>query len=328
MRLESGSSVPQDAARGKLVAIVGARGIGRHHAKWWHMEGARIVAFLGSSQDTLILAQQALSDQFHTNARGYTSMKQMLTMERPDIVDVCSPNAYHYRHVMTALRFRCDVICEKPFVYNSFLTPNEMLAETRKAVEFAASLKVNLSLCSQYAVAARVCGFLFTRFRAGQYLERVETVLASPAKEGQPDPLDLWTDLGPHALAVASQLLPGSLPEMVLNSRDFDEHKATCECTATVSGKSPVECVFQVARTVGNPKNIRQIILNDMVFDIQGENDGDGIFRARIITEEGSFLFEDMMQLLIRETAAGQPPITGQAIVDNMEALFRLGGIV
>ncbi|MDT8390032.1 MAG: Gfo/Idh/MocA family oxidoreductase [Lentisphaeria bacterium] len=328
MRLESGSSAPRETARGKTVAIVGARGIGRHHAKWWHLEGAQITAFLCRSQDTLPLARQGLDDQFHSNARGYTSMKHMLTTERPDIVDVCSPNAYHYRHVMTALRFRCEVVCEKPFVYNSFLTPTEMLTETRKAVDFAASIKVNLSLCSQYAVAARICGSLFTRLRPGQYLERIETVLASPVKEGQSDPLELWVDLGPHALAVASQLLPGCLPELVVNNRVFDDQKATCGCVVSMPGKAPVECVFNVSRTVGNPKNIRQIILNDMVFDIHGDNDSEGVFRARIITEEGSFLFEDMLQLLIRETAAGTPPISGQAIVENMEALFRLGGMV
>ena len=31
------------------VAVIGAKGIGRHHAKWWHTEGVEVCAFAGTS---------------------------------------------------------------------------------------------------------------------------------------------------------------------------------------------------------------------------------------------------------------------------------------
>lgn len=44
----------------------------------------------------------------------YTDAEEMLTVEKPDIVSVCTPNRFHYENVMLALEFGCDVMCEKP----------------------------------------------------------------------------------------------------------------------------------------------------------------------------------------------------------------------
>lgn len=38
----------------------------------------------------------------------------MYMAEKPDIVSVCTPNKFHYEHVMQALEAGCDVMCEKP----------------------------------------------------------------------------------------------------------------------------------------------------------------------------------------------------------------------
>ena len=38
----------------------------------------------------------------------------MLEKEKPDIISVCTPNAYHVEYTLAGLRAGCDVFCEKP----------------------------------------------------------------------------------------------------------------------------------------------------------------------------------------------------------------------
>ena len=54
------------------VAVAGASGIGKHHAKWYHMAGCEVVGFLGSSQETCEATVGALKAIFPFEGRGYT----------------------------------------------------------------------------------------------------------------------------------------------------------------------------------------------------------------------------------------------------------------
>lgn len=56
----------------------------------------------------------------------------MLEAVKPDVVSVCSPNRFHFEHVMAALEAGCHVMCEKP----PAMTPqeaDEMRIAARKA---------------------------------------------------------------------------------------------------------------------------------------------------------------------------------------------------
>lgn len=56
----------------------------------------------------------------------------MLQEVKPDVVSVCSPNRFHFEHVMAALEAGCHVMCEKP----PAMTPHradEMRPAARKA---------------------------------------------------------------------------------------------------------------------------------------------------------------------------------------------------
>ncbi|MGK9173421.1 Gfo/Idh/MocA family oxidoreductase [Yokenella regensburgei] len=50
-------------------------------------------------------------------------VQAMLLEAKPDIVSVCSPNRFHYEHVMQALKAGCHVMCEKP----PAMSPDEAL---------------------------------------------------------------------------------------------------------------------------------------------------------------------------------------------------------
>lgn len=46
--------------------------------------------------------------------RIYTSAEEMLSVEHPDVVSVCTPNVSHVQMSKLALSMGADVLCEKP----------------------------------------------------------------------------------------------------------------------------------------------------------------------------------------------------------------------
>ena len=49
----------------------------------------------------------------HGIPRHYTDAYQMLEEQKPDILSVCTPNAYHKEYTLAGLRAGCHVVCEK-----------------------------------------------------------------------------------------------------------------------------------------------------------------------------------------------------------------------
>lgn len=52
--------------------------------------------------------------ELHGIPAAYTSHKEMLEAECPDLVSVCVPNVFHHEIVMDALQSGSNVLCEKP----------------------------------------------------------------------------------------------------------------------------------------------------------------------------------------------------------------------
>ena len=46
--------------------------------------------------------------------KGYDDYRQMLDVETPDVVHICTPNDSHYEIAMYAMEHGMHVICEKP----------------------------------------------------------------------------------------------------------------------------------------------------------------------------------------------------------------------
>ncbi len=321
-RIGQGSVVPLGAARRRRVAVIGARGIGRHHARWWHLEGAELVAFAGTSPASLEQAAEGMRKLFPHQARGYTDVARLLAVETPDWVDVCSANACHFEHVQAALAANCRVLCEKPLVHAAGRPAGELLAQADQLLAASARQGATLALCSQYFVAGRLCRELLAELAGGEPLARFAGVLASPTRGRPADPLAVWIDLGPHLLAAMQAVLPGARPDFSTLERRFEGYHAECRFQVRTPQGASVACHLHVHRTEGEPANLRQLALNDRWFDIQGQNDDQGIFRAKIVSGERAYLYEDTMQLLIRETAAGVPPLSGAAMRDNLAWLL------
>lgn len=107
------------------VAILGARGIGKVHARIFHDLGASVRAVLGSSEETASLAAQDLAESFGIEAKPFYSFGQLL-QEPLDAVSVCTPADMHFEQMLAAFDAGVAVFCEKPLFWEENLSPEKV----------------------------------------------------------------------------------------------------------------------------------------------------------------------------------------------------------
>ncbi|HEX28974.1 TPA: Gfo/Idh/MocA family oxidoreductase [Candidatus Poribacteria bacterium] len=105
------------------VAIIGTGMIANagHIPAWKNLkDDVEIVAVAD------ILEERAkLVAETHGIPRAYSDWRRMLEEVRPDIVSICTPNAYHKEQTIAALKVGAHVLCEKP-VATSYADALEM----------------------------------------------------------------------------------------------------------------------------------------------------------------------------------------------------------
>ncbi len=99
---------------------------------------AHIPAYRNFSDDFFI---SAVSDINETVAREtarrhgipscYTDASEMIEKEKPDLVSVCVPNAFHKEYTLMALNYGANVLCEKPLAF-TLADANEMFSAAKR----------------------------------------------------------------------------------------------------------------------------------------------------------------------------------------------------
>ncbi|MBN2307883.1 MAG: Gfo/Idh/MocA family oxidoreductase [Candidatus Hydrogenedentes bacterium] len=312
------------SSQGTRIAVVGASGIGKHHAKWWALEGAEVCAFVGTSEESVGRAREGLQGLFDFTGRGYTDLDEMLERERPDIVDVCSPPRWHFAHAAKAIDAGCHVLCEKPLVYDPALSREELLAQARDLVTRAEHAGKRFGVCTQYVVCARMVRNIWKQSRSDRMASKYRVHLASPAKGREPDPARVWVDLGPHPISGLQELSHDGEILWDTVRTEFSGYNAIARFTAKRVTGEPIECELITGNTTEPPPHVREVTLDDCTFVIGGENDADGVYCARIDTEEGAHVEPDFMRVLIGEFLAGEPAADGNAGIINLDWLLRI----
>jgi hypothetical protein len=310
----------------RTVAVVGASGIGKHHANWWNKEGARVCGFVGTSTESVMDTLDTLVNLFAFEGRGYTELGELIERESPDIIDVCSPPQFHYEHAKMAIEAGCDVLCEKPFIYEEGVPPDELLDQARTLVAEAEAAGVRLGMCSQYYVSAVECHGFLEDHGGGEDIETYRGLIASPAGDRPADPVATWVDLAPHMLAGIQALLPGGRIDFGSLSTQFAGHDARAGFTLRLPGGDAVECEVVTGRTTEDSEvsHVRRYEVNGAVFDIGGGNDENGVYCALYGTPWGTMQRPDPMRLLIREFLHGTSLIDGPAAVRNLTRLLSI----
>lgn len=93
------------------VAIIGAGQVAdKVHASYYATRSdVQMVAVM----DSRLEQAQAFAERYAIPS-AWQDAHEMLQEVKPDVVSVCSPNRFHFEHVMAALEAGCHVMCEKP----------------------------------------------------------------------------------------------------------------------------------------------------------------------------------------------------------------------
>ncbi|MGI5923827.1 MAG: Gfo/Idh/MocA family protein [Lentisphaeria bacterium] len=307
------------------VAVLGASGIGRHHANWWRLEGARVCAFLGSSEESVARTAATLREYCDFAGRGYCSLTELLATEKPDIVDVCLPPALHYAAVKESLLAGCHVLCEKPFVFDETLSAAEMLGQVDELSELARSQRCLLGVCTQYVMAVKECLKLWKDGHELADIEHFYGRLVSPTRNRPPVPQWTWVDLAPHMLGMCQVLAEGAEPDWETLKTRFAGHLAEAEFTISRANGKPLCCHIHTFHTDTEPKNVRQVQFNEQLYDIGGFRDEQGVFQMEIACRDGkSEKREDMLRLLIRSFLRGRTEMGPEMARQNLDWMLRV----
>ncbi|NLG81447.1 MAG: Gfo/Idh/MocA family oxidoreductase [Bacilli bacterium] len=96
------------------VAIVGCGGMGSVHFEVYKkLPDVEIVALVDIRREKA--EEKAKESAIHV----YTDIDEMLTNEKVDIVDICTPSYLHKELAIKAMKMGCHVLCEKPMALSS-----------------------------------------------------------------------------------------------------------------------------------------------------------------------------------------------------------------
>ena len=209
------------------VAILGASGIGKNHARWFHRHGCHIAGFLGTSDDSTTQTEANLNAEFDFQGNAYTDLEALLKNEKPDIVCVATPPPLHFAHALQSLEAGAHVLCEKPLVYAPTRKFRENRDGAKELVKVAAKKNLNLGTQLQYGAATPIlCKLAGLSARdVGDFAMELETLNPNAPR----DPRELWIDLGPHPVSVAQMLAgPGAqIAEETIRFEPYDDDEKT-----------------------------------------------------------------------------------------------------
>lgn len=312
------------------VALIGATGIGKHHGKWYAMEGCEVVAFAGSSPDSVARTRDAMAQLFGFQGRGYTDVHDMLSEQKPNAVSVCSPHHLHRAHTLACFEAGAHVLCEKPLVWDATKAAQDLIADAASMISAAAQAKLMLAANTQYVAAIVPYLALYQEHRGALVaIERLDFRMESKGGASGPNQYDeIWIDLASHPLSLMLRLLPGAV---------FVADSAQCvirrdEVTAELEMKQPNgrRCPVRIElRNVYEGLMARRFGANGFMVDLTGGNDDRGIYRTYISAEGDRVACEDLVHSSVRRFAdavrgTGDPLATGAEALTNLEVQLAL----
>jgi len=284
------------------VAVAGASGIGKHHAKWFAASGCEVVAFCGSSETTARATASVLADLFGFRGRAYSDLSQMVVQECPDILDVSTPNALHFECAMGGLQNGCHVLCEKPLVWGSDIST--MLAQAEQLVREARERDLLFAVCTQYATALPLYHSLPTATAASpptkaadiaQFHAEMETMARGRLRAAR----DVWIDMAPHPLS----LLLSWLPQGQIREQSLEVRFEGAEASAKFEFQHPAGCCSAdiVVRDRPGGTLVRRFGVNGHLVECSGQAGPTGEYESVLRRGSVERRGQDFMSLLIQQ---------------------------
>ncbi len=308
------------------IAILGASGIGKNHARWFMGHGCHFTAFLGSTQDSVAKTAATLGPLLGFTGRGYADLGELLGESRPDAVCISSPNDQHYGHALQCIEAGVPVLCEKPLTHDEALSDDANLERAREMVTLASRANVLLGTQMQYVFMAEP--LLAMTGVAPEEIEEFSMVMETKNLIAGRDGRRLWIDLAPHPLSLLQKLVPGAT---LGTCQSFEDNGLISIAKFTMSrpnGQS-VRATVQIGCVPGQDP-VRRVTLNGKSVDYSGFKDTDGIFKGRMETlGQAPITLPDFVNSLIGNFVAAcqgkaQLQVDGAAGERNLELLLQL----
>lgn len=286
------------------AAVIGASGIGKHHAKWLHHEGCEVAAFVGTSKESVRDTAAKLHDLLGFEGRGYTSVEEMFNNETPALVSIASPPELHDEHLRVCLAHRTHVMCEKPLVWHEDVAPKEMVMRALDIVEAIDNAALVGAINTQYVAALEP--YYHMCAKAGIERQAARTLfmqMDSRGAKGVVEYQDIWRDLGSHPVSV----MMGFCGYGHIDHKSLEVTCGPSEFNATFSyvpeTGPPCDCHLRCCNVPEGPL-VRLIGINDHIMDYEGRNDEHGVYKAFCTMEDEEVWWDDFVHTSFRRFVA------------------------
>lgn len=302
------------------AVVVGARrhrqGLGPYITRYLCAEGVRVIAIVGTTNDTVNRARESLAaDGIHVS--GYTSLGDALANEQPDVVAICTPHGHHRAQLEVVARAGCHCLCEKPLWWES--TMDSRAGTVAIADGFVRNGR-HLAMVTQWPLTLPFFFQLFPHL-SGNRLTRF-TMGLSPAWSG----IDMIADAAPHGVSMLQALFgTGAVIDPVAEHLDRFTIAVAFEY-AHAAGTAGVSLHF--ASCAERPAPAWYSVDGCRV-DRRIESPG---YRTVLATPQGEVVdVPDPVHMVVRrfaEAVRAHEPTDAQRLVDAMVSLGTLDGAV
>lgn len=319
------------------VAVAGASGIGKHHAKWFAAAGAEVVAFCGSSEVSARATKSVLTELFGFHGNAYSSFAEMMAREQADILDVCTPNALHFDCARTGLRNGCHVLCEKPLVWGES-DSSRMLAQADQLVHEARDRGLLFAVCTQFVAALPLYQTIIQKppiapAEIVEFYAEMETMAPGRLRSAQ----DVWIDMAPHPLS----LLLAWLPTGRVRDESIRVRFEGAQACAQFEFEHPEGCckAHIMVRDTPGETPVRRFGINGNIVECSGMPDATGKYVSVLRRGRDECRGQDFMSLLIEQFVRAIAvraiadrgvvlPTANDAATDNLRLQLHIMGAV
>ena len=202
------------------IAILGASGIGKFHARNFSNLNVEINSILGSSKAKSRATSKNLKDSLGLELDYYDDLDILLKKSMPEAVVISTPNELHYEQILKVLDKKIKIFCEKPLFWNK--------EDNYKT--FSKKLQV---------ITSHPNRTVFVNTSSASYIESIKTQLPISkdihsfnfnfTTQGNKKYLEIAEDLLPHGLAMLIELF--GCHEIISFKQEYSENTYKCNFT-------------------------------------------------------------------------------------------------